>query len=245
MPGYTKLFSSIVHSTIWREEDHVRIVWVTMLALADKNGVVEASIPGLSDVSRISIEQCTDALEKLKSEDKYSRSQDFEGRRIEDVDGGWLLLNYVKYRGKLVKEKIREQTRERVKKHRSRVTQNVTRNADVTPGNAQAEAEAEAYRKKKTNKKKYSADFEQFWANYPKKTGKGAAWRAWEKLDPPVEKVIAALKAQNMDGTDKFTPYPASWLNSTRWEDEKPTAPKRPEYKPLVSKRPVDIFKEG
>jgi hypothetical protein len=244
MPGYTKLFSSIVHSTIWREEDHVRIVWVTMLALADKNGIVEASIPGLSDVSRVSIEHCTDALEHLKSEDRYSRSQDFNGRRIEEVEGGWLLLNYVKYRGKLVKEKVREQTRERVKRHREKfkgVTQNVTRNADVTPSNAQSEAKAESEsntKKKNTKKKKpkpiqYSADFSQFWEAYPKKLAKGSAWTAWQKLDPPLEKVVAALKQQNMDGRDKYTPYPATWLNGARWEDEKP--------KPAVSSIPADI----
>ena len=40
------------------------------------------------------------------------------------------------------------------------------------------------------------------------------------------------------NGTDKFTPYPASWLNSTRWEDEKPSVPEKPEYS-LVSKRPM------
>jgi hypothetical protein len=252
MPGYTKLFSSIVHSTIWREEDHVRIVWVTMLALADKNGIVEASIPGLSDVSRVSIEQCSDALDKLKSEDQYSRSQDFDGRRIAEIDGGWLLLNYVKYRGKLVKEKVREQTRERVKRHRERVTQNVTRNANVTPSNAQSEAEsqseakAEAYTKKKNTKKNnpnnYSKPFEEFWKAYPKKKAKGAAWKAWQQIAlPPVERLLAALKQQNMDGTSKFTPYPASWLNSARWEDENPTRPKN-EYVPLVSKRPLDII---
>jgi hypothetical protein len=82
MAGFAKLFSSIVHSTIWREDDHVRIVWITMLALANKHGVVEASVPGLADASRVSLEQCEEALKKLESPDQYSRSQDFEGRRV-------------------------------------------------------------------------------------------------------------------------------------------------------------------
>jgi len=30
--GYTKLYSSIVASTMWREDDKTRIVFITMLA---------------------------------------------------------------------------------------------------------------------------------------------------------------------------------------------------------------------
>ena len=43
MPGYTKLFNSILASTIWRADDKTRIVWITLLAMADKHGIVEAS----------------------------------------------------------------------------------------------------------------------------------------------------------------------------------------------------------
>jgi hypothetical protein len=46
--GYTKLFSSIVSSTLWREPAATKVVWITMLALADRHGEVEASIPGLA-----------------------------------------------------------------------------------------------------------------------------------------------------------------------------------------------------
>jgi len=48
MKPFTKLFSSIVTSSIWRESDHVRLLWVTMLAMADKNGEIWASVGGLS-----------------------------------------------------------------------------------------------------------------------------------------------------------------------------------------------------
>ena len=47
MTGYTKLFGSIVDSTIWRESKETKIVWITMLAKANKEGIVEASLPGL------------------------------------------------------------------------------------------------------------------------------------------------------------------------------------------------------
>jgi hypothetical protein len=98
MTGYTKLFGSIVASTIWREAKETKIVWITMLALADQYGIVSASIPGLADLSKVTIEECEASLAKLMSPDPYSRSKENEGRRIEEVDGGWRILNYVKYR---------------------------------------------------------------------------------------------------------------------------------------------------
>jgi hypothetical protein len=98
MSGYTKLYSSIIHSTIWREDDKTRIVWITMLAMADMEGNVMASLPGLADASRVTIPECEMALEKLSSPDLHSRSKEKDGRRIEDVDGGWNIINRNKYR---------------------------------------------------------------------------------------------------------------------------------------------------
>lgn len=96
--GYTKLFSSIVASTIWREPDHVRIVWITMLAISDPWGHIRASIPGLADLARVSVEDAKDALARLSAPDEYSRTKEHEGRRIEETDGGWFILNFVKHR---------------------------------------------------------------------------------------------------------------------------------------------------
>jgi hypothetical protein len=100
--GYTKLFSSLIHSTIWREDDKTRILWVTMLAISDFDGRVEASIPGLADAARMEITECEAGLKVLMSPDPYSRSQEYEGRRISEVDGGWIILNHAKYRDKHV-----------------------------------------------------------------------------------------------------------------------------------------------
>lgn len=98
MSGFVKLFSSIIDSTIWREKDTVRIVWITMLAKADKDGLVEASVPGLADAARVTLSDCEDALERLSAPDKYSRTKDNDGRRIRETEGGWILLNHAKYR---------------------------------------------------------------------------------------------------------------------------------------------------
>jgi len=71
--------------------------------------------------------------------------------------------------------------------------------------------------------------FEAFWAAYPRRVGKGAAraafCKACRKAQP--EAIIEAITAQVEAGCFKdmtYTPYPASWLNGERWDDEIATA---------------------
>ena len=93
MGGFTKLFSSILTSSVWQEDDKTRLLWITMLASADADGRVEAAIPGMAMLARISIAECEHGLEVLLSPDEYSRTTEHEGRRIEAIDGGWLVSN--------------------------------------------------------------------------------------------------------------------------------------------------------
>ena len=97
---FTKLFSSITESTIWCEPSDTRIVWITMLAMADRKGRVFGSVPGLANRSQVPVQAVRDALQSFLSPDIDSRTKDHEGRRIEPLkDGaGWLLLNHAKYR---------------------------------------------------------------------------------------------------------------------------------------------------
>lgn len=159
MNGYTKLFGSIVASTIWREPNPTRIVWITMLALANRFGVVEASMPGLADLAKVSIPECQEALLKLSSPDEYSRTKEHEGRRIKEVEGGWQILNYGKYRDKLSAEERKEYKRQWDREHRAsrpnaefRFTPDASDNPRQNPTNptyteAEAEAEAEAFKR--------------------------------------------------------------------------------------------------
>lgn len=140
---FTKLFSSITESTIWCEDSDTRIVWVTMLAMADRKGRVWASIPGLANRARVSLEATEKALGRFLAPDKYSRTPDHDGRRIEPIDGGWLLLNHEKYRAMRDEEEKRIKDAERQRRHRESVTRmrdSHTKSQEV----AQAEAEAEA-----------------------------------------------------------------------------------------------------
>ena len=69
MSGFTKLHESILDSTVWREADTTRLVWITMLAMVDARGVVDASVPGLADRARVSLQDCQHALDRLLSPD--------------------------------------------------------------------------------------------------------------------------------------------------------------------------------
>ena len=152
MTGFTKLFSEIITSSIWSEDDKTRIVWVTMLASCDAQGIVRASVSGLAHIARVNKESCLRALEVLSSPDSDSRSPEFEGRRITKVDGGWIILNHTKYRNARNaderKSYMAKYMREYRAKHRvnSHVSNSNALLATVSHGKpqlAQAEAEAE------------------------------------------------------------------------------------------------------
>ena len=154
--AYTKLFNSIVTSTIWLETDRTRIVWITMLALADANGEVQASVPGLAHVAGVPVDDCRAALDKFLAPDPDSRTKDDEGRRIEPIDGGWHLLNHAKYRAMASGDDRNAKAAERQRRHREKLKRNVTvthSNASVTLSNGQshtpshAEADSEAEEK--------------------------------------------------------------------------------------------------
>lgn len=78
--------------------------------------------------------------------------------------------------------------------------------------------------------------FDRFWAAYPKKKGKEAARRAWRKLKPDITlcRVMAEALERQKQSRDwrkeggAYIPYPATWLNGRRWEDEDPAPASKP-----------------
>ena len=142
MPGFTKLFGSIVTSSLWCQDDTVLRVWIGMLATSGPTGKVPGSVPGLANLCRVSIEDMERVLEILLSPDQYSRTPDNDGRRIQKCDGGWQLLNYVKYREMRDEGERKEYQRNWVKEKRCR--QKVSTVDQCLPQSTKAEAEAEA-----------------------------------------------------------------------------------------------------
>src|SRR3990167_3482640 len=144
MAGYTKLFNSILASTVWSEPVETRIVWITLLAMAGKDGIAEGSLPGLAVFARLDVAAVEIALTRLSAPDPHSRSKEFEGRRIEAVDGGWKIINHGKYRAKLNADERREYNRVKQSEYRQRLSRNVNHVNDNEHNVHIAEAEAEA-----------------------------------------------------------------------------------------------------
>jgi hypothetical protein len=156
--AYAKVHQSILQSSLWCEDSDTKVVWFTLLALANKHGEVQASIPGLARTAGVAIDKCSEAIDKFTSPDKYSRTKDADGRRLLEIDGGWALTNYAKYRREASKEDEAEKSAERVRRFRAstdRGGRNDTRES-VTAGNgfetpindnadADADADADAY----------------------------------------------------------------------------------------------------
>lgn len=95
---FVKLYGSILDSTVWLESLPTKVLWVTMLAMADADGYVASSVPGLARRAGVTRAECEDALEVLSAPDPDSKTPDNDGRRIEKVTGGWLILNARLYR---------------------------------------------------------------------------------------------------------------------------------------------------
>lgn len=70
--------------------------------------------------------------------------------------------------------------------------------------------------------------FEAWWAEYPKKVGKQAARKAWNKIRPDAalySRIVDATKAQRTSEqwrkeNGRFIPNPATWINQGRWDDD-------------------------
>lgn len=76
--------------------------------------------------------------------------------------------------------------------------------------------------------------FAAFWEAYPRRTGKGAARKAFASAvaagaDPKVVVITASNYAERCGQLQKepqFIPHPATWLNQERWDDDEEQAPR-------------------
>jgi CTP-dependent riboflavin kinase len=120
METWTPLFRSIIESSVWCESKETKLVWITLLALKDRNGYVGAALPALAKHAGVSVQECAAALKVLESPDPYSRTKTNGGRRIQTVAGGWNILNHFLHRGKMSAEYRREYKRMKEREYRLR-----------------------------------------------------------------------------------------------------------------------------
>lgn len=145
---YNKLFSSILDSSVWLEDNPTRIVWFTFLAAMDEDGFARfAALRNLSGRARVTDDEARAAVAILEAPDPESSDPENDGRRVERVPGGWMILNAPKYRDMVTRIVAREKNRIRVADCRARkrpaecndLKRSVTLSETVTEADSEAD----------------------------------------------------------------------------------------------------------
>lgn len=104
--------------------------------------------------------------------------------------------------------------------------------------NSEIENEYESNRKKSSSlvslSKLQEERFNAFWRAYPRRSGKGSARKAWAKIVPNEElfqRIMSAVESASKTEQwrrdyGQFIPYPGTWLNQERWDDDYGEGPK-------------------
>jgi hypothetical protein len=166
--AFVKLDSGLLTSTLWVHRD-CREVFITALLMAEPMevsvpmpqievdslnltgfvvpigwyGFVPAAGVGILRIAQIDHKSGMEALRELGMPDLESRSQEFEGRRMVRVNGGFLILNYMKYRER---DYTAAERSKRYREKRKQDAESKTSHRDETPSHrdiTQAEAEVQ------------------------------------------------------------------------------------------------------
>lgn len=243
MEGFTPLFGRIVNSSVWDEPDYIVKIFLTMLAVKDRDHVVRMNAYNLARMSRKTEAEVIEALKVLAAPDKRRlEPQPNEGRRIEKVEGGWLMLNGEFYQELMfaVMKRAKNAMAMREKRRQEKLGQ-----APRTAGQRQYElddgahgrdhADVNAGGDKGTTGPKPSLAEElaqdmalEIYEAYPRKVGKPAALlkikKALKTVNPGVLLEKTRQYARAVNGTDpQFIPHPATWFNQERFNDHPQT----------------------
>ena len=260
--AFVKLDTGILDSTLWIERDQ-REVFITALLMAEPRefsepirqieigeleytdfeappgwyGFVPAASFGIINRAGVEKDAGLEALRKLGSPEIESRSKEHEGRRMIRMNGGFIILNYMKYRDKDHTAALR-QARLRARKKALEVTRDVsdvTRDAtlqgcDVTQAEGREQMQiAEPKEQIPSAKIKPSLGLsaEKIYQLYPRHIGKSDALKKIKKaLKVKTEAqllgaVICYCAKVEAEGTeDQFIPHPATWFNQGRYDDD-------------------------
>lgn len=115
---YTLLLCSILDSSVWREDSDVCKVWVTLLAMADEEGYIGASVGGVAHRAHLPRDVTEAAITKFMGPDPDSRCPDLDGARLVKVERGWKLANYSKLRAIIAEERERQRKAEWARQQR-------------------------------------------------------------------------------------------------------------------------------
>jgi hypothetical protein len=182
---FVKLDCGILDSSLWIERES-REIFITALLMSEPRefslpmpqihidsleqtgwvvppgwyGFIPAAASGIIRRALVDPAAGLTALKALGSPEADSRTRDFEGRRLVRVDGGFVVLNYMKYRERDYtaaerqrrhRQRIRNDQQKQQSKRRHALCHGVTRN--ITQAEAEAEVEVEVEKDLKKEQK--------------------------------------------------------------------------------------------
>ena len=231
--SFVKLDCGILDSSLWASPPEVRLTFLTMLAMAQADGLCRSTAPGIARRANLPLDDVRRALAVLEGPDADSRDKT-DGKRVERVEGGYQVLNYTHYR------EYDFTAAARMKKYREkkklRVT-TVTPSASVSAStSASVLLEGGAGGRSDDDRVESQKSFEVFWGAWPegKRKEKQLAMRVWAEMRPTRDlagKIIAAvdrMKREDDEWARGFIPRPHKWLEAARWEEEPAKAPEKP-----------------
>lgn len=242
--SFVKLDTGLLESSLWSHRDQRDLFLVALLKATPREiiedapqlrvrnleptgfvvppgwyGFLPTSGGGLIRAALIPEQDGMLALEKLGEPDLDSKSQAYDGRRLVRVDGGYIVLNYMRFRDKdhtaaKRQQRLRERQREKLKLikspdlNRSAVTDTQERDAGVTErdglppflacakqvsANAKQVPASAGCHDKRPSKAKLEALATEVYEEFPRKVARQAAMKA-------IVKSIGVVAPRDFDG---------------------------------------------
>ena len=153
MNVFAKIFAQIFDSSI--SSDHVvRHVFMDLLVLADRDGVVDMTLDAISRRTNVPEDLVAHAITELMKDDRKSRSHEEGGRRLIPIDShrdwGWQIVNYEHYRNIKDEEARRTYFRDKKREQRAKtltpsnpVKDSPTLSNNVTQGEGEGDTDKE------------------------------------------------------------------------------------------------------
>jgi hypothetical protein len=260
--SFVKLDTGILNSTLWDERGQ-RDVFLTALLMAEPReftepvqqlavgeimetgfaappgwyGFVRSSGPGIVRMALVGHDEGMEALRRLGEPDPESRSSAFEGRRLVRVDGGYVVLNYMRYRDRdtSAAERMRKlRERRKVTVNGDAVTPNAgehsAQSTPVPPNVTQTEAEADTETEKSVSKsaapaaaagEDFKAGLFRRWKALPN-SGGGAFLNKLFRDYKPEQRVVEAVERTLDDTRADPKAFVIGVLNSIQSDDDVP-----------------------
>lgn len=187
-----------------------------------ERGQLTTSLESLRLQTGISTQSLRSCIKRLKSTSEITSKSTSKYRLI-------TICNYSNYQDKEIdaNNQTNNQTNNQLTSNQQAINKQLTTNNNVNNGTM---TNNDNKREKVLPFKSPSGDFDDFWNIYPKKAGKGAAYKSWRKLKPSSELqklILTSIEKQKksdqwIKDNGQFIPNPATWLNQERWEDELP-----------------------